>query len=354
MNASRITAMAVAIFLIGRAAPALAQSAEDKAAAERLFNDAMTLMDRKDYDGACPKFAESLRLDAGIGVMLHLADCYEHLGRAASAWGMFREAAELATRQGDDRRAEVARRHAAALEPSLSTLTITIVAPDPALTVTRDGVEVGRAQWGLAIPVDPGPHVVAATAPGSRSWQTTTHVPGAHASVTLAVPALEPEAPSRGEPAPTPVPAVAAAASVASVGAVAPSAPSASPAPPPGSAPASSLGTMRISAIAAGGAGLVGLGLGAYFGLRAGSDLADSNANGNCVGDHCNDAGTRARNDALGAATASTVAFVVGAAAVGAGVVLWLVAPRAHAPAVGLTGATTGRDGAVVLHGAFE
>jgi serine/threonine-protein kinase len=331
-----IPALLLGLTIFAGAAPARAQTAEDKAAAERLFSDAMTLMDREDYEGACPKFAESLRLDSGIGVMLHLADCYDHLGRAASAWATFREAEEIATRQGDLTRADVARRHAVALEASLSTLTITIAAKEPGLVVTRDGVEVAQAQLGLAMPVDPGPHVVAATAPDRTRWETTTHVPGEHASVTLTVPALEPAA----VPPPSPAPSRERATTIAAPSAAASTAHSPTP-------------TRRILALVAGGVGVAGLGVGTYFGLRAGSSLGDSNAGGNCVGDHCNGTGAAARNDALHAATASTIAFIAGSAAIAAGVVLWLTAPRARTTRVGLSGALTGQSTSVVLGGTF-
>jgi hypothetical protein len=332
----------VIAFPLAGAAPARAQSGETKAAAERLYNDGLTLMDRRDYEGACAKFAESLRLDTGVGVTLRLADCYEKLGKVASAWGTFREAADLATKQGDTRRVEVARRHAAALEPQLSTLTLTVAVEEQGLVIQRDGVVVGRAQWGLAIPVDPGPHTVTAVAPGRKRWESTTHVPGAHASVTLTVPDLEEEASTPAPPAPTEATAAPAPVEVSAV--------------PPADAttPPRVLGTQRLAAIGVGGLGVVGLGVGALFGLKANASLGDSNANGNCLGDHCNAAGTQARNDALGAATVSTIAFVVGGAAIVGGVVLWLTAPQPEGARVGVTGATmTGRDASVVVGGSF-
>src|SRR5688572_14074173 len=71
---------------------ASAQEANDKAAAEVLFEQGRSLLLEGKVDQACPKLAESLRLDRGIGTMLFLAECWQRLGKSASAWAQFREA----------------------------------------------------------------------------------------------------------------------------------------------------------------------------------------------------------------------------------------------------------------------
>src|SRR6185437_15434982 len=75
--------------------PARAQNASDKAAAEALFDAAKKLYADKKYAEACTRFDASEKLDRGIGTLLYLADCYEHVGRTASAWATFREAESL-------------------------------------------------------------------------------------------------------------------------------------------------------------------------------------------------------------------------------------------------------------------
>lgn len=99
--------------------PAGAQSASDVPRAEALFNDAKRLADAGRYGEACSKFAESRALASGIGVTLHLADCYEHTGRTASAAAEFREAEKLA-REHEDPRADVASARAVALDRKLN------------------------------------------------------------------------------------------------------------------------------------------------------------------------------------------------------------------------------------------
>src|SRR5271165_2568006 len=138
-------ALALAIVAVAALAPsvALAQSKEDVARADALFNAAKALTDAGQYADACAKFAESKRLAPGLGVTLYLADCYEHIGRTASAWTEFRAAEGLA-RERSDKRADVARARAQALEPKLDRLTIEIApsVPRVGLSILRDGLPV--------------------------------------------------------------------------------------------------------------------------------------------------------------------------------------------------------------------
>jgi len=105
-------------------APHLARADEtsDKAAAEALYQLAQQLMSAGDYANACPKLDASNALDPGVGTLLLLGDCQEKLGKLASAWAAFREAAQLAGTRNDAERARVAEIRAAALKPRLVTV----------------------------------------------------------------------------------------------------------------------------------------------------------------------------------------------------------------------------------------
>jgi hypothetical protein len=134
-------------------------SPRDPAAAEVLFRDGRSLVVAGDYPHACPKFAESLRLDYAPGTLLNLADCEEHTGRIASAWAHFRDlSTELPS---TDERQPLAVERANALEPRMSHLTVRYTGAIPSSTrILRDGVELRRASLDLALPVDPGLHTV--------------------------------------------------------------------------------------------------------------------------------------------------------------------------------------------------
>lgn len=181
-------------------------TAADLATAEALFGDARRLMAADRYPEACPKLEESERLDPSIGTELNLASCYQHVGHTASAWAMFLKVAGEARAAGQSARERVARERASALEPTLSRLVLVVkkdTAP-PGLVVKRDGDFVGSAQWGTALPVDPGVHAISADAPGKKHWGANVSVPPAGQTVSVPVPSLDDEGarPPAQEPPP--------------------------------------------------------------------------------------------------------------------------------------------------------
>lgn len=292
--------------------------------AQSLYDDARKLVAGGDYAAACPKLEESQRLDPTAVTLFNLADCYEHIGRTASAWAGFLEVAAASKRASRSDRAQVARARADALEPKLARLTIDVsaAARGAGITLKRDGAVVLEGQWGSAVPVDPGKHKLEATAPSKRTWTTEVDVPPEKAIATE-VPALA-DAPSASE------------------------LPTSSSAPsPPGtpssetpSAPAQDShpwATSRTIALVAGGLGVVGVGVGSYFGVTALSKNAD--AKSSCQGNRCWQPGYDLRNEAVSDGNISTICFGIGAAAIAAGVVLWVTAPTgapvALAPAIG-------------------
>src|SRR4051812_7008556 len=178
---ARAGSVAVTALLALLARPAWAQpgggAAADKATAEVLFDQGKALLLEGKLAEACPKLAESLRLDTGIGTMLYLAECYERSGMTASAWAQFREAQATASKDGDARE-KIAKERADLLEPKLSRFSVMVPsASDVAgLVVTRDGTPIGRAAWGVDAPIDPGRHVIGASAPGRQLRETTIEI----------------------------------------------------------------------------------------------------------------------------------------------------------------------------------
>jgi hypothetical protein len=184
------------------ARPALSQ--RDATAGEALFRAGRTAADRGDYSTACPKFEESNRLDPALGTAFNLADCDEHIGKIASAWQLFREVAQRLP-AGDDRIA-IANGRAAALEPRLPRLILKTKGTLPLGTaVLRDGVELSSASFDLALPVDPGDHVIVIRSPGraDRDYAVKANA-GTTSDVLLEVgPVSVTPAPATPKPGPT-------------------------------------------------------------------------------------------------------------------------------------------------------
>jgi hypothetical protein len=308
--------VAIAAACSGLLLSPLARAQDTEATATALFDSGRKLMAQHQYADACPKLAQSERLAPSGGTLINLAECYEHTGKTASAWAAWNDAAARANAAGKGSAEKNALARAAALEPTLAKLTIT-VAPDSnvsGLQVKRDGVPVGPGEFGSALPVDPGSHLVEASAPKKKDWSAKVDVApkqsSAHVTVELAddVEAIQPAAPpSNPETSAAPTPA----------------------STPPETPPAGS-GPWKTVAVVVAGAGVVGVALGAVFGLGAKSD--NDQALQNCrTSTLCSDKGLSLTQSAKSAATASDIAFGVGAAAIAAGVVIWITAPRASA-----------------------
>ncbi|MCA9619896.1 MAG: hypothetical protein KC731_12815 [Myxococcales bacterium] len=290
----RATLAGVALLAPLWVSPARAEpSAQDRALAESLFREAKKLATGGEVEEACPKFAESHRLDPQLGTLLHLAACHEQEGRTATAWAEFNEAHERAKAQGDDR-ATVAKQRATQLEAKLSYLVVKSETPPPGLEVVLDGRVLSSASLGSKLPVDPGEHELEARAPGKETWTKQVALGEEGDVVRL-------EVPPRAD-APVDAPALASG--------------------PTREAPSQ---TQWILGWVVGGVGLAGLGVMAGFGALAASQAAD--ADSHCEGRFCDPEGLAGHDRASTSATISTVGLVVGVVGVGVGVTLLLTAP---------------------------
>ncbi|MBK7580709.1 MAG: hypothetical protein IPI67_10935 [Myxococcales bacterium] len=281
-------------------------SPSDRAAAEALFRDAKKLFAKKQFRDACRKLEESQRLDPQGGTLLNLAVCHAREGRSASAWVEFQEAIDLAKKAKRSDRIRLAERELRQLEKKLARLTIEVPADArvPGLSIQRGGEPLGVGAWGTAVPVDPDVEVeIAATAEGYKSWHTTLKV-GSAEQKTLVVPKLEKLPPK---------PAV-----------------SAEPARPLEKKPDGTK-TGRIVAYVAGGVGLVGLGVGSYFGFRA---LSKKNAaEKHCNGSLCDASGLELNEQAGDAAVVSNIGFGVGLVGLAVGTFFFVTsAPERASP----------------------
>jgi serine/threonine-protein kinase len=262
--------------------------ATDKAAAQALFDEAVRLMNRENFGEACPKLEASQDLDPGIGTLLYLGDCYEHLGRRASAWGTFRDAESLARSNGQTARAELAATRAKALDKQLSHLTVSVPvhARVEGLLVRLGDRTISSAVFEQPFPIDPGQQILEVTAPGHQAYYRTLIVTddGPH-DYRLVVPTLLP-------------------------------------------APTDDRGTtMRTLGVVTGAVGIAAVGTGAVFGILAAEKNAD--AVRYCPEDPkgCSERGVELQDDAESFTTVAKGSLAAGGGLILTGIVLYVAAP---------------------------
>jgi tetratricopeptide (TPR) repeat protein len=288
--------IALALSLV--AATAAAETDAERAATE--FDAGLELWDAGDHAGACAAFERSLAIVPSVGNLLNLGRCAREQGKAASALGYYRRAAELARSQGDAARAAAIDGLAGTLAPEVPELRLQLPAI-AGLTLRLDGRPLDPASLPLAL--DAGHHELDAEAPGRVAWHQAFEV---SASLEVIVPELEvvPQPAPPLVPAPPPMRVV-----------------SLQP-PPPEDA-------LAIAGFVVGGAGLVGLAVG--LGLGGAALAARDDATALCPDQRCNlatedGAAGRARiEDAEGLALGASVALGIGGVVAGAGIVMLLV-----------------------------
>src|SRR3954465_11558737 len=124
-----VMAGAVGFAAISYSSAARAGDTHEQQLAQALFDDARRLMEKKRYAEACPKLAESERLDPGGGTLLNLALCHEKEGKLATAQWEYNDALSLAIRDNRKDRQDIARAHLHLLQDRIPRLTVAVVPP---------------------------------------------------------------------------------------------------------------------------------------------------------------------------------------------------------------------------------
>jgi len=276
--------------------------------AESLFQEGKDLLQAKRYSEACPKLEESQRLDPATGTLIALAACHEALGKTASAWSKFTEAAAASAKEERADRVAFASERAAALAPRLSHVKVQVsstTAALPGVELTCDGVAFRAALWGTWVPVDPGWHTIEASAPRHRAERLRFLVSEQRDAKLLSVPALKALEPGglragAGEP----------------------------------HASQEKGRPQRTAGWAVGAVGAASLGVGTYFGVRA--VRHHDQALERCSPTRCTDPeAVRLNDDAKVSANVANVGVGLGLLGIALGVILVLNAPDEPAPRVG-------------------
>jgi tetratricopeptide (TPR) repeat protein len=304
-----LAAAALAAFALAAAAP---PAAADAKSAEKAFRKGKKLQGQKKYAEACAAFEDSFREDPAIGAQLNVARCFEEWGKLATAYDAYQEAHKLARATKDDRAPQIRE----LLERFDKKVPLVIISlpkgrlPPPGLAVTLDGNELAEDQLGQPLRLDPGEHVLVTRAnEGTPHTTKINAVIGKRLPVELPIDALAPAADKPAPPEPDPPAEVVVVVRRESVHAAGRG--------------------QRIAALSIGGAGLVGFGVATYLALDARSDYNGAfDAGCQDATRQCDPAALEITSDARSQANVATLVGGVALAAVTAGVVLYLTAPR--------------------------
>lgn len=193
--------LSIAVVLAGALlVPALAHAQD----ADTLFKQGRALLDAKKYDEACPKLAESQRLDPGAGTLLALSLCHEGQGKLASAHDELKQAAALGRKNGRNDLANAAEKRAAAMEPKLAKLVVRLPKGErDRYDVMLDGTKLNGDRLETPFAVDPGEHKIEASAAGklSKSYVVRLNAAGV---IEVVIDKLDDAAVAAPVPAPAP------------------------------------------------------------------------------------------------------------------------------------------------------
>lgn len=301
--------------LLGPSAAQAQGELEDRAAAEALFNEALTLIEAGAWATGCPGFERSFALYRSRSTMIQIARCRAHEGKVATAWEDYQRALRVEGPAEDAERqralAAIATREAQALEPRLPRLRVVIVAPPPGAEVRCDGRSLPSDALGRSVPVDPGRHEVTAGAPGYRGV-TRSVLSREGETVTVEMALVEASRPASGWRMPAGI-------------------------------------TLAVI-------GAVGLGAGAATGITSLDRVAAVRAR--CGGNHCFSDDTASRQDVSTAKTladVSTASFIAGGALAltGGALLLWSRSPGGDGAAPKASLHATLGPGQISLQGRF-
>jgi hypothetical protein len=296
-------------------------TAADIASARRLGFEGITLADKGNCTAAVDKLARAEKLFHAPTTLVRLGECQVQLGKVVEGSENLGRAAreELASNAPAAfvaARAR-ARKGLAAASAKLAHAKVLVKAPPNVTpTVAIDSVPVPSANVGEDRALDPGPHLVEASAPGYLVASTAINLrEGGSEEVTLTL-QVDPNASKvKATPPPPPVDTTKASS-------------------PPPSVPPADVAPNRTAAYVVLGLGVVGVGVGSVFGLMAMSKKDDLSTA--CPNKECRTAQQGDLDSAKTSGTISTIAFGVGGAALIVGGILFFTA-SSHPARAGIT-----------------
>jgi hypothetical protein len=330
---ARLLALLVALSGLCWAPLVLGQTEADKTTARNLFFEGKEAYDAKKFDVAADRFRRSDELYPAPTAKLGLARALREGGKLVEAYETYahivKEGAADDAPEAFRKAVDSAKSERGELEPRLAAVVIEVTC-DCQANVTVDGVDVPRAALGVKRFVNPGSRRIAATAAGwSEAERTVVVEEGQVENVHL-------ELKKTAAPPPPSVP----------VG------PTPTPVPPPQSPETDDGSGLRVAGLVLGGFGLASLVVAGVTGalyLTSKSEVEEKCPDSLCPSQEEVDTAETGQTMGL----VNTITLPVGAAALGTGVLLYLIAPDGDDEEVTTLPWIGPATGGVVLQGSF-
>lgn len=290
------------------------------------FDRALKLMRDSKFEEACPLLETALAAEGTMIVRFRLAECYEQIGKLASALNAYQVVAGEAALSNMKDREAFAKKKAAELEPRVPRLKLIIPPEVGAITglqITVDGKAIHRTDWGHGVLLDLGPHALAVAGPDYETWTLDFSLESEREVRSVQVP-------NRTIATSTPPP---------------PSPNQPQPLPDSGDDAGGGMSALAIAGIVVLGVGVVLTGVSIGVGVDAKSQYDDT-LDG-CTDTDCPPGRQPAQRDAESQANIATALFIVGVAAAAGGALMWILAPSEDDVAFGVG------PGGAVLRGTF-
>jgi hypothetical protein len=144
--------------------------------ARSLFYRALALQDQGRWAEALEILEKVAETRESAQVRFNIAFNQEHLGRLAAAARSYEKAIALAKQNGAENVTRAAYDRLGRLSSRVARLVLRPIGDG--VSVSVDGVELGPADWGRAIPVEVGDHTVQAHASGHKPYRVSVSLPG--------------------------------------------------------------------------------------------------------------------------------------------------------------------------------
>jgi hypothetical protein len=313
-----------------------AQPVDDatRATARELGMSGVEAYQAGNYAAAREKLDKAYRALKAPSLGLWSARALAKLGQLIEASERYLEVTRLDVTSGDAAVQKQAQAEAAtereALLARIPSIVVQLETSDSSpVTVLLDGTPIPNSLLGEKRPVNPGRHQVEASQREHRAKLEITLAEGAHETVRLDLSSFDAGTPTAK---PDTQPVIEA------------------------DAPATSGSALRSIGLVVGGLGVVGLGVGTGFAVRARGLDADAKDDGHCNNTGCDATGRPLNLQALQAADISTVSFIAGGVLVAAGVTLYVVGGRSRTESevsLGVSPLIARGENGVWFHGAF-